>query len=91
MPRIDSRIDRDSDEFQKNYEANAALAAELAEVRARVSTGGSARAREKHLSRGKLLPRDRINALIDEDSAFLEIGQFAALDVYPDDVPAVSE
>jgi 3-methylcrotonyl-CoA carboxylase beta subunit len=45
-------------------------------------------ARERHVERGKLLPRDRIDALLDPDSPFLEIGQFAAHEVYGDDIPA---
>ena len=50
--------------------------------------GGSERSRERHLQRGKLLPRDRVRVLLDDESPFLEIGQLAALDVYGDDVPA---
>ncbi|MBT8101297.1 MAG: methylcrotonoyl-CoA carboxylase [Gammaproteobacteria bacterium] len=88
MPLIETKIDRDSDDFVKNSQANAALAEDLKAVREVVVTGGSPRAREKHLSRGKLLPRDRIDTLTDDDTAFLEIGQLAAMQVYDDDVPA---
>jgi len=88
MPRIETKIDRGSPEFEKNREANEALAQQLRQVSEQVITGGSARSRERHLARGKLLPRDRINALIDDDSTFLEVGQLAALHVYDDDVPA---
>ncbi|MEM7432418.1 MAG: carboxyl transferase domain-containing protein [Pseudomonadota bacterium] len=88
MPRIDTRIDRESEEFQQNFTANAALATDLAERREQILTGGSARARERHLSRGKLLPRDRIEALTDDNSPFLELGLFAAHEVYQDDVPS---
>jgi len=88
MPVIETKIDRNSDEFQQNSAANVALAEDLREVREHIMTGGSARARERHLVRGKLLPRDRIDALTDDDSDFLEIGQMAAHGVCGDDVPA---
>jgi len=88
MPRIESKIDRNSEEFAQNSAANEALAENLRQLCAQIRTGGSARARERHLARGKLLPRDRIDALTDDDSAFLEIGLLAASQVYDDDVPA---
>ena len=88
MPRIKTKIDRGSDEFDKNREAHAALAADLKALNETVMEGGSHRAREKHLSRGKLLPRDRVKVLLDEDSPFLELGRLAAHEVYDDDVPA---
>lgn len=88
MPRIETKIDPASEEFEKNRLANEALAEDLRAVSELIMTGGSARARERHLSRGKLLPRDRINALIDDDSPFVEVGRLAAMGVYDDDVPA---
>ncbi len=88
MPVIKSRIERTSDEFDKNREANVALAGDLKALNEKIMRGGSHRAREKHLSRGKLLPRDRIRVLLDEDSPFLEIGRLAAHEVYEDNVPA---
>ena len=88
MPVIKSKIDRESDDFQQNAEANRALADDLHKISEQIQTGGSARSRERHLVRGKLLPRDRIDTLTDDNSPFLEIGQMAALGVYQDDVPA---
>ena len=88
MPRIETKIDCESDEYRQNAEANVALAEDLRALSEQVLTGGSARSRERHLKRGKLLPRDRINTLIDDDSPFLELGQLAAWQVYGDDVPA---
>ncbi|MDH3749393.1 MAG: methylcrotonoyl-CoA carboxylase, partial [Gammaproteobacteria bacterium] len=88
MPVIETKIDRDSEDFQQNSAANTALAEDLREVRDQILTGGSARSRERHLVRGKLLPRDRIDTLIDDGSPFLEIGMLAAHGVYGDDVPA---
>lgn len=54
----------------------------------RILQGGSQRARERHVARGKLLPRDRVEGLIDPGSSFLEIGLFAAKDTYDADIPA---
>ncbi len=88
MPVVKTKIDRESDEFRQNLAANVALAENLREVREQILTGGPARSRERHLVRGKLLPRDRIATLIDDESQFLEIGLLAALGVYEDDVPA---
>ncbi len=64
------------------------LRAELETHRARISLGGSDSARQKHIARGKLLVRDRITALLDGGSPFLEIGMMAALDVYDEPIPA---
>ena len=68
--------------------AMAELVADLREKAARIALGGPQAAREKHVARGKLLPRQRVESLLDPHTAFLEIGQFAAHDVYGEDVPA---
>lgn len=60
----------------------------IASLAGRIMAGGSERARQRHTDRGKLLPRDRINGLIDPGSPFLEIGLFAAQGCYDSDVPA---
>ena len=88
MPLIETKIDRDSEDFQQNSTANKALADDLREVSEQITTGGPARSRERHLVRGKLLPRDRIETLTDDGSPFLEVGRLAAYGVYSDDVPA---
>lgn len=88
MPLIKTKVDRNSDDFAANLAVNEALARDLAELSARVMLGGNERSRERHVLRGKLLPRDRIRMLLDDESPFLEIGQLAALQVYDDDVPA---
>jgi 3-methylcrotonyl-CoA carboxylase beta subunit len=88
MPLIKTKVDRTSPDFEQNSAANLALAADLKQISETVQLGGTERSRERHLSRGKLLVRDRIRMLVDEDSPFLEVGQLAALDVYDDDVPA---
>jgi 3-methylcrotonyl-CoA carboxylase beta subunit len=88
MPVIQTKVDRSTDEFEKNREAHEALAQHLREVDEYILQGGPERAREKHVKRGKLLARDRISALLDEDTHFLEIGRQAAWQVYSDDVPS---
>ena len=88
MPIIKSKVDRSSDDFKKNDEAHRALAEDLQQIDEYVMQGGTERSRERHQARGKLLPRDRIRTLLDEDSWFLEIGRQAAWQVYSDDVPS---
>jgi 3-methylcrotonyl-CoA carboxylase beta subunit len=88
MPVIDSTIDRRAPGFQANADAMETLVSDLRGLAATVSLGGGKSSRDRHVSRGKLLPRDRILALLDPGSAFLEIGQFAAHGMYGDEVPA---
>ena len=88
MPRIETKVDRESEDFANNKQANESLAEALRELSAYVKTGGSARSRERHLSRGKLLPRDRIASLLDDDSPFLEVALLAAHEVYEDEIPS---
>jgi len=88
MPTIESKIKRDSKEFVANDAANRKLAEELKQVCEKVSVGGSKRARDRHLARGKLLPRDRIRSVVDRGAPFLEIGQLAAYGLYDDEVPS---
>jgi len=88
MTRIASRIDAASADYAANTDSMSGLVEELRANAATVSAGGSEKAREKHLARGKLLPRDRVNALLDPGSPFLELGQFAAWDMYDGGVPS---
>ena len=87
VTRLTTLVDPTSDAFAANAAHNRALADEL---RARVATaalGGSAAHRERHVSRGKLLPRDRIHRLLDPGSPFLEVGALAANGMYGDGAP----
>ncbi len=88
MPTLTTKIDRSSEDFEKNTAAHTELVEELRKVDEYVMQGGPERSREKHLSRGKLLVRDRITALLDPDTDFLEVGRQAAWRVYSDDVPS---
>ena len=73
---------------QANVSAMQAQLDDLRSLSARIAEGGSERARERHISRGKLLPRERVERLLDPGSAFLELSLLAAHEVYDDDVPA---
>ncbi|MCP3869028.1 MAG: methylcrotonoyl-CoA carboxylase [Gammaproteobacteria bacterium] len=88
MSEINSRINTRSEEFMGNRESMQDLVDDLRRKVSRISLGGGERAREKHLGRGKLLPRERIRVLLDSASPFLELSQFAAWDLYEDAVPA---
>ena len=88
MPVLESKTKTDSKDFAANESANRKLAEDLKAVCDKVSQGGSKRARDRHLSRGKLLPRDRIRSVVDRGSPFLEIGQLAAYGLYDDEVPS---
>src|SRR6185437_9075749 len=74
--------------FRANAERMRALVSELQARRAEAALGGSERARERHVSRGKLLPRDRVMSLIDPGSPFLELSPLAANGMYDDDIHA---
>lgn len=74
--------------FARTHEAQRALAEELHERLARAARGGPEASRKRHVARGKLLPRDRVNRLLDEGSPFLEIGPLAAEGLYGGDAPA---
>ena len=88
MNVIKTEIDRDSEKFKQNTDAMHGLINDWREKLGVISQGGSEKARKKHTGRGKLLPRDRITLLLDEDSPFLEISPFAGFEVYDEEVPA---
>jgi 3-methylcrotonyl-CoA carboxylase beta subunit len=90
MPIIRSQLDPRSEEFRANAARMRALVDDLKQKAAAVSAGGDAAARKKHVARGKLLARERVRALLDPGSAFLEIGQLAAYGMYGGDVPSAS-
>ncbi|KUY74296.1 carboxyl transferase domain-containing protein [Burkholderia cepacia] len=87
MPIIESKLNPRSEDFRANA---AALEAVVADLRAKIeqlAQGGGQAARDKHLARGKLLPRDRIAQLLDPGAPFLEFSQLAANGMYNDDAP----
>ena len=88
MPVIESKINPRSADYTANASAMQAQVDDLNAQLAKVSLGGGEAARAKHTARGKLLPRDRINHLLDPGSAFLEISPMAAWGLYDDEAPA---
>lgn len=87
MPVLESKVDRKSAEFGANSAALRALVDELRARQARVALGGGEAARAKHVARGKLLPRDRVEMLLDPGSPFLELSPLAAFGMYGDESP----
>ena len=88
MPLIPSKTNPRDPDFAENRQANQALVDDLRAKVAKVKEGGGETARERHLGRGKLLPRERVRCLLDSGSPFLELSQLAATGLYGDDVPA---
>ncbi len=90
MATIKSKLDVRAQEFRSNAAVLHGLVADLREKTAHAARGGSEEARRKHLGRGKLLPRDRINALVDPGAAILELSPLAAYGMYGGEVPCAS-
>ncbi len=88
MGTLKSSLQSDSADFARNATAMQELVDDLRSKVAQIRAGGGKRAREKHLARGKLLPRERIRQLLDGGSPFLEFSQFAAWQIYGGEVPA---
>ena len=88
MAVIRSGVDTRADVFKANAERTASLVAELRDKVLAVKQGGGERARQRHLDRGKLLPRDRVRTLLDPGAPFLEFSQLAADGMYGGEVPA---
>jgi 3-methylcrotonyl-CoA carboxylase beta subunit len=82
LTTLESRVSPSDEDFRKNLAAYEALIADLHLRRERAMAGGSAKARDKHLSRNKLLPRDRVDGLLDPGSPFLEVGMLAGDGLY---------
>jgi len=86
MPILKSKLDPASPAFAANAAAMDVLLDELREKTAKAALGGPEKSRERHLARGKLLPRERVERLIDPGSPFLEIGALAAGGMYDDEI-----
>lgn len=87
MPVLTSAVDTSSAEFRANAAHHRALADELKRQFSEISLGGSESSRQRHIDRGKLLPRERVGQLLDPGSPFLEFSQFAAFGMYNDEAP----
>jgi 3-methylcrotonyl-CoA carboxylase beta subunit len=84
---VGSKVNPNSQDFIENAKHMQAQVDDLVEKVEAIKHGGGTKSNERHLARGKLLPRDRVNALLDEGSPFLEFSQLAAYKVYQDNVP----
>ncbi|WP_420549489.1 carboxyl transferase domain-containing protein [Curvivirga sp.] len=81
-PYIESKLDLKSDDFAANKKAMMETVADLQDKVAMIKQGGGEKARDRHVGRGKLLPRDRVRNLLDPGSPFLELSQLAAYEMY---------
>ena len=88
MPRIISKINTKSQAFADNAAHMQEQVNDLRDKVAQIKQGGGEKSNKRHTDRGKLLPRERINVLLDEGSPFMELSQLAAWNVYEDYVPA---
>ncbi len=88
VPVLDSTIGANSDAARANLKHHAALAEDLKKRLTAAALGGSEKARSKHKSRGKLLPRERVDHLLDPGSPFLELSPLAADGMYDGAAPA---
>ncbi|HKR92913.1 carboxyl transferase domain-containing protein [Novosphingobium sp.] len=86
-PVLQTNINLDSAEAKARDAHNRALVSDLREKVARAALGGNEKSRERHVSRGKLLPRDRVERLLDPGSPLLELGQLAANGLYGENIP----
>jgi len=88
MAVLSSQVERESADFDRREARMAELVAELRERTARVAQGGGEKAVERHRARGKLTARERIDRLLDPDTAFLELNALAAWELYDDQAPS---
>lgn len=83
-----SQLNMDDKSIQQNASAMRAMAVDLKKLLIKIQEGGGEKARERHRAHGKLLPRDRIELLLDPGSDFLELSQLAGYELYEDEIPA---
>jgi 3-methylcrotonyl-CoA carboxylase beta subunit len=88
MTILQTRLNARSAEFRGNADSMRALVADLKQKLSNVAVGGGAEARAKHTARGKLLPRDRVQMLLDPGTPFLELSQLAGFDMYENAAPS---
>ncbi|EEH02794.1 methylcrotonoyl-CoA carboxylase subunit beta [Histoplasma capsulatum G186AR] len=86
---LPTSVDTSSADFKENAAQMDELLAKMADLHSTIAKGGPPKAKEKHIARGKLLPRDRVTSLIDPGTSFLELSPLAGHQVYPgEDVPS---
>lgn len=87
MFRIESKVNTSSQDYKGNYKYQKEKAEEYLKILNKIKLGGSEEAREKHKKRGKMLVRERIDALLDPDSPFIELNSLAAYNMYENQAP----
>ncbi|QIB66178.1 carboxyl transferase domain-containing protein [Kineobactrum salinum] len=87
MTVLQSSLNPRDETFRANHEHMQAQVDDLRQLVAKIREGGGEKAQQRHVSRGKLLPRERLQAVLDPGSPFLELSQLAAYKVYEDEVP----
>jgi 3-methylcrotonyl-CoA carboxylase beta subunit len=87
MTILHTAVNSGAEEFRANLKANTALVEDLHAQLRRVAAGGGERARRRHVDRGKLLPRERVDRLLDPGAPFLECSPLAAYGLYDDEAP----
>jgi len=89
ISRIQTVVDPSSEEFKENEKQMNEVMSRMQELARKIQKGGSEKARQKHIERKKMLPRDRVTALIDPGTTFMELSPMAGYDLYPEaEVPA---
>ncbi|WXC58903.1 Methylcrotonoyl-CoA carboxylase beta chain, mitochondrial [Fusarium graminearum] len=89
ISRIETSVDPSSEEFKENEKQMSEVMSRMQELARKIQKGGSDKARQKHIDRKKMLPRDRVTALIDPGTTFMELSPMAGYDLYPEaEVPA---
>ena len=87
---IQTLVDKSSPEFKENASQMQAIMDKYSQLHQKIALGGPQKARDKHIERKKMLARDRVTALVDPGTPFMELSPLAAHDVYGEDVPAAS-
>jgi 3-methylcrotonyl-CoA carboxylase beta subunit len=88
MTILKTKLNTRSEDFRANQEQMEGLVSDLREKVSKITQGGGEARQQKHISRGKLLPRERVRKLLDVGSPFMELSQLAAFGMYEDQVPA---
>lgn len=88
MAGFQTQLNFDDKTIKQNASAMKSMATDLRKLLVKIQEGGGEKARERHRQHGKLLPRDRIELLLDPGSHFLELSQLAGYELYDDDIPA---
>lgn len=87
MAVLTSALNVAGEEFARNAEHHRRLSEDLKKLAAEIALGGDERSRQRHESRGKMLPRERVNRLLDPGAPFLEVGQLGGFELYEDVIP----